>query len=109
MFIGGVMLGSIVNKVLDFIPKPEDKAKVEQILNNELTERLKADMQSDSWLSKNIRPMSLIFLLVLFATQVYVKNGDLAITSTLLKTVFSFYFGSRGLEKAFTIFKGGKT
>ena len=52
-------------------------------MQKQVTERWKVDMNSDSWLSKNIRPMVLIFLVV----------------STVLITVIGAYFGGRSLEK----------
>jgi hypothetical protein len=74
---------SIGEKVLDkFLPDPEAKAKAifelkrmeqdgrlaelnaDNIEAQELTKRAEADMRSDSWLSKNIRPMTLIFILL---------------------------------------------
>jgi uncharacterized membrane protein (DUF106 family) len=112
-------------KVLDkFIPDPEAKAKAQQELlkmqtegrlaelqadvkeQEELTKRLQADMASDSWLSKNIRPMSLIaifagyFLFAMMSAFGHNANEEYV---TLLGSwgmlIFSFYFGSRGAEK----------
>lgn len=79
--------GKLIDKL---IPDPEAKAKAQAELvkmqqdgelakmandtklfeteQNNLTERLKADMGSDSWLSKNIRPMTLIFILLAYST-----------------------------------------
>jgi hypothetical protein len=72
----------------------------------ELTKRLEADMSSDSWLSKNIRPMALIsvfaayFLFAMMSAYGYNANENYV---TLLgqwgMLIFSFYFGSRGMEK----------
>jgi uncharacterized membrane protein (DUF106 family) len=112
-------------KVLDkFIPDPEAKAKAQaellkmqqdgriaelnadNIENQELTKRQEADMKSDSWLSKNIRPMTLIFILAGYFTFAmmsaygYEANQNYV---TLLGNwgmlVMSFYFGGRTLEK----------
>ena len=112
------MIGKIFDfgeKILDLIPNSQDKAKAKTMImeaenkaQNELTKRLQADMQSDSWLSKNIRPISLIFLLVLYASQCYLNHSSIGTTQQLLMTVFSFYFGSRGIEKIFNITKGKK-
>ena len=82
-------------KVLDkFIPDPEAKAKAQKELlqmqqegklaelnadnieAQELTKRQEADMASDSWLSKNIRPMTLIFILVVYTIFVGEDYGD---------------------------------
>jgi hypothetical protein len=112
-------------KVLDkFIPDPEAKAKAQQELlkmqqegrlaelnadsveAQELTKRLQADMTSDSWLSKNIRPMTLIFILCayfLFAMMSAFGNNANEKYVELLgqwgMLIMSFYFGGRTLEK----------
>ncbi len=112
-------------KVLDkFIPDPEAKAKAQQELlkmqqegrlaelnadnieAQELTKRAEADMTSDSWLSKNIRPMTLIFILggyFIFAMMSAFGNNANEKYVELLgqwgMLVMSFYFGGRTLEK----------
>lgn len=80
-----------------------DLYKTEQ---NNLTDRLKADMSSDSWLSKNIRPMTLIFILVayfIFAMMsAYGHNANQSYVELLGQwgmLIMSFYFGGRTLEK----------
>ena len=74
----------------------------------ELTERLKIDMSSDNWLSKNIRPASLIFIttvitiLTLFDGNIGTFEFNVAyidLWQALLIMQFTFYFGSRGIEK----------
>lgn len=81
----------------------------------QLTERQKNDMTSDSWLSKNIRPLMLILVFGLF-TILSITNGfaglkfDQAYIDTIRIwgiTAFTFYFGSRGFEKV-TKLKGEK-
>jgi uncharacterized membrane protein (DUF106 family) len=112
-------------KVLDkLIPDPEAKAKAQQELlkmqqegrlaelnadnieAQELTKRQSADMASDSWLSKNIRPMTLIFILFayfLFAMMSAFGNNANEKYVELLgqwgMLIMSFYFGGRTLEK----------
>lgn len=85
----------------------------EQNMEEELTQRLKLDMKSDSWLSKNIRPMTLIFMTVAVALLAFltVFNAQLSTVQlstvenwipffqTTMLTIYGFYFGSRGLEK----------
>jgi uncharacterized membrane protein (DUF106 family) len=112
-------------RVLDkFIPDPQAKASAQMELlkmqqegrlaelqadlkeQEELTKRLQADMASDSWLSKNIRPMALIavfaayFLFAMMSAYGHNANEEYV---TLLgqwgMLIFSFYFGSRGAEK----------
>lgn len=116
---------SIGEKVLDrVLPNPEAKAKAlaelakleqdgklaelqaDTIEAQEVTKRLQADMSSDSWLSKNVRPMTLVALLTsyfIFASvsafginvnQVYVE-----LLGQMIMLIVSFYFGGRTLEK----------
>jgi hypothetical protein len=112
-------------KVLDkFIPDPEAKAKAQQELlklqqegrlaelnadnieNQELTKRHQADMASDSWLSKNIRPGTLIFILIVYTVfammSAYGYNANESYVTLLGQwgmLIMSFYFGGRTLEK----------
>jgi uncharacterized membrane protein (DUF106 family) len=112
-------------KVLDkVLPDPEAKAKAQVALmemqqkgelaqiqadtaeQEELTKRQQADMASDSWLSKNIRPMTLIFILAayfLFAMMsAYGYDANEAYVTLLGQwgmLIMSFYFGGRTLEK----------
>ena len=73
---------------------------------NNLTERLKADMGSDSWLSKNIRPMTLIAILLGYFTfammSAFGKDTNANYVELLGQwgmLIMSFYFGGRTLEK----------
>ena len=73
---------------------------------NNLTDRLKADMASDSWLSKNIRPMVLIFLLVAYSgfaiASIFnyeTRGAYVELLGQWGMLVMSFYFGGRTLEK----------
>ena len=112
-------------KVLDkFIPDPEAKAKAQKELlqmqqegrlaelnadmneQNNVSERWKADLGSDSWLSKNVRPMTLVALLVayfIFATasafDIVVKQAYVELLGQMIMLIVSAYFGGRTLEK----------
>jgi len=73
---------------------------------HELTERLKADMVSDSWLSKNIRPMVLIFILLAYTGFAVASMFDFETRGNYVEllgnwgmVVMSFYFGGRTFEK----------
>tara|TARA_Y100000401_G_C8224395_1_gene174944 strand:- start:206 stop:664 length:459 start_codon:yes stop_codon:yes gene_type:complete len=114
----GVVKGLISN---DPALPPEDKEKAMKLLEldmiemQEVSKRWESDMKSDSWLSKNTRPMSLIFLtlsmvlLILldsFEWSFNVSPGWVDLLQTLLVTVYVAYFGSRGAEKFQTIKKG---
>ena len=77
--------------------------KIEQ---NNLTDRHKADMSSDSWLSKNIRPMVLIFLLVAYSgfaiASIFnyeTRGAYVELLGQWGMLVMSFYFGGRTMEK----------
>jgi uncharacterized membrane protein (DUF106 family) len=113
------------SKLIDkFFPDPEQKAKAQlellQMQQNgelaqinadiaeqqELTKRQQADMLSDSWLSKNIRPMTLIAILTgyfIFAfMSAYGMDANTAYVELLGQwgmLIMSFYFGGRTLEK----------
>jgi uncharacterized membrane protein (DUF106 family) len=72
----------------------------------ELTKRLQADMASDSWLSKNIRPMTLVFILITYtafglmsAWDIEVNNNYVELLGQWGMLIMSFYFGGRTLEK----------
>ena len=77
-------------------------------MQKQVTERWKMDMQSDSWLSKNIRPLVLIFLVVSTVLLIFidagiiqfdVKSSWLDLLQLVLITVIGAYFGGRSLEK----------
>jgi hypothetical protein len=72
----------------------------------ELTARLQADMTSDSWLSKNIRPMTLIFILAAYFVFAMMSAFDNNANEKYVELlgqwgmlIMSFYFGGRTLEK----------
>jgi|TARA_R110000868_G_scaffold347293_1_gene608347 uncharacterized membrane protein (DUF106 family) len=121
-------------KVLDkFIPDPEAKAKAQKELlqmqqegklaelnadnieAQELTKRQQADMGSDSWLSKNIRPMTLVFILVVYSTFATMSAWDIEVNNNYVELlgqwgmlIMSFYFGGRTLEKIIDMKKDKK-
>ena len=77
-------------------------------MQKQVTERWKMDMQSDSWLSKNIRPLVLIFLVVSTVMLVFIDAGVISfevkaswvdLLQLVLITVIGAYFGGRSLEK----------
>jgi len=83
----------------------EHEAKMEQ----NITDRWSADMNSDSWLSKNVRPMILIFLVVSTVLMIFIDAGTIAFTveekwtdllQLVLITVIGAYFGGRSFEKS---------
>ena len=77
-------------------------------MQKQITERWKMDMNSDSWLSKNIRPLVLIFLVISTVLLIFIDAGAIKFTvqdkwtdllQLVLITVIGSYFGGRSLEK----------
>ena len=121
-------------KVLDkFIPDPEAKAKAQKELlqmqqegklaelqadnieAQELTKRHEADMASDSWLSKNIRPMTLVFIPLVYSAFATMSAWDIEVNNNYVELlgqwgmlIMSFYFGGRTLEKIMDMKKDKK-
>ena len=115
----------VVMKILDkVIPDPVAKAEAQAKLvelqqqghladlaadtadSQEVTKRAQADMASDSWLAKNIRPMTLIAILVGYFTFAMMSAFDIDTNKTYVELlgqwgmlIMSFYFGGRTLEK----------
>jgi len=95
--------------------KLEAEQKIKELISSyeiemekNITERWKMDMASDSWLSKNIRPLVLIFLVVSTVLLVFIDAGVIAfevkaswvdLLQLVLITVIGAYFGGRSLEK----------
>ena len=91
------------------------EAKIKELVSNyevemekTITERWKMDMQSDSWLSKNIRPLVLVFLVVSTVLMIFIDAGTINfvvedkwtdLLQLVLITVIGAYFGGRSLEK----------
>ena len=105
---------NLIQKEDTVVLPPEDKEKALKLLEQDMVEmqeiskRWNSDMKSDSWLSKNTRPMTLIFLtismvfLILldsFEIDFSVNSGWVDLLKSLLITVYVAYFGSRGVEK----------
>ena len=95
--------------------KLEANQKIKELVSNyevemekTITERWKVDMKSDSWLSKNIRPLVLIFLVVATVLMIFIDAGVVQfevkdtwvdLLQLVLITVIGAYFGGRSLEK----------
>ena len=119
------MGGKLIDKL---IPDPEAKAKAQlelakmaqdgeltklanetklyEVEQENVTRRAEADMGSDSWLSKNIRPMTLIFLLVAYSGfaiasifEYETRGAYVELLGQWGMLVMSFYFGGRTMEK----------
>jgi hypothetical protein len=112
----------VVKNLIDKDPTlpPEDKEKAMKLLEldmiemQEVTKRWDSDMKSDSWLSKNTRPLTLVYLTIITSLYIVLDSLDIAfdideswveLLKTLLVTIYVAYFGSRGFEKYTTIKK----
>ena len=91
------------NKIKSLIADYETKMEAN------ITDRWKADMNSDSWLSKNVRPLILIFLVVSTVLMIFIDAGTIQFTveqkwtdllQLVLITVIGAYFGGRSFEKS---------
>jgi|TARA_R110000744_G_scaffold103992_3_gene199192 hypothetical protein len=83
-------------------------ASYEIEMEKNVTDRWKSDMNSDSWLSKNVRPMVLVFLVVSTVLMIFIDAGTINfevepkwtdLLQLVLITVIGAYFGGRSLEK----------
>ena len=81
----------------------------------EISKRHQADMTSDNWLSKSIRPLTLIFILVMYSLLSISSGFEFEVTESYVKLlgewgmlIMSFYFGGRSIEKVTQIVKGNK-
>lgn len=112
------MVKNLIDKDEDL--PPQDKETALKLLEQDMTElqevskRWDSDMKSDSWLSKNTRPLTLIYLTVITTLYIILDSLDIAfdidsswveLLKTLLVTIYVAYFGSRGFEKYQTIKK----
>jgi hypothetical protein len=127
--IGLDALLSVGGKLIDkLIPDPEAKAKAQldlakmaqdgelaklanetklfEVDQNNITDRWKADMGSDSWLSKNIRPLSLVAIFSAYVVFALMSAFNLAVNADYVELlgqwgiiIFGAYFTSRGAEK----------
>ena len=109
--VGGVLDNLTTTKEEKMLAKQKLK---ELILNHEaemqqnVTDRWKADMNSDSWLSKNVRPLVLIFLVISTVLMIFIDAGAIQfnveekwtdLLQLVLITVIGAYFGGRSFEK----------
>ena len=117
---GATALVDSVGGVLDNLTtskeeKLEAARKIKELVANyevqmekEISSRWDADMKSDSWLSKNVRPLVLVFLVVATVLMIFIDAGTINfvveakwtdLLQLVLITVIGAYFGGRSLEK----------
>tara|TARA_R100000541_G_scaffold15136_2_gene24563 strand:+ start:218 stop:610 length:393 start_codon:yes stop_codon:yes gene_type:complete len=109
--VGGILDNLTTTKEEKLAAKAKIKDMVmgyEAEMQKQVTERWRMDMNSDSWLSKNIRPLVLIFLVVCTMLIIFidagfikfnVKDSYVDLLQLVLITVIGAYFGGRSLEK----------
>jgi cation transport ATPase len=124
--LGGLLSGGAadlvkgVGSVIDSLhtsqeEKLEAEQKIQELVANyevemekQISERWNADMKSDSWLSKNVRPMVLIFLVISTVLMIFIDAGTISfeveskwtdLLQLVLITVIGAYFGGRSFEK----------
>ena len=109
--VGGVLDNLSTSKE----EKLEAKRKIKELMVNHqveveknVTERWKADMNSDSWLSKNVRPLVLVFFIVCTMLLVFIDCGSItfqvdekwkSVIEITMITIIGAYFGGRSVEK----------
>jgi len=109
--VGGVLDNLTTSKE----EKLEAERKVKELVANyevemekNITSRWEADLKSDSWLSKNVRPLTLVFLIVCTMLLIFIDAGAISfnvkdsyvdLLQLVLITVIGAYFGGRSLEK----------
>ena len=109
--VGGILDNLTTSKE----EKLEAKRKMQELIadyetkmEQNITDRWKSDMNSDSWLSKNVRPLVLIFLVVCTVIMIFIDAGTIAfevedkwtdLLQLVLITVIGAYFGGRTMEK----------
>ena len=109
--VGGVLDNLTTSKEEKLVAERKVKeliANYEVEMEKNITSRWEADLKSDSWLSKNVRPMTLIFLIVCTMLLIFidagainfnVKDSYVDLLQLVLITVIGAYFGGRSLEK----------
>jgi len=109
--VGGVLDNLTTSKE----EKLEAERKIQELIANHeakmeqnITDRWSADMKSDSWLSKNVRPLVLVFLVVCTVLMIFIDAGAVAfnveekwtdLLQLVLMTTIGAYFGGRSIEK----------
>jgi len=109
--VGGVLDNLTTSKE----EKLEAQRKIQELVSDyetkmeqNITDRWKSDMNSDSWLSKNVRPLVLIFLVVCTIIMIFIDAGTITfevedkwtdLLQLVLITVIGAYFGGRTMEK----------
>lgn len=125
--VGSSVVDDVSNAVDRFIRTKEDRdafekemteilVRAEAEMQKNVSERWRYDMESDSWLSKNVRPLVLMFLIFTTILLIFIEGGVIkfevkpewiALLQVILLTVITAYFGGRSVEKVTTSKKKG--
>ena len=100
-------VNAVANVVDKFVATPEEKEKVRKSIENEISARWKSDMSSDSWLSKNVRPLTLVvvvsfLILVTFFDGLGLMSINqrwIGLWEMVSVTVIGGYFAVRSVDK----------
>ena len=106
------MVKGVINGAADvvdrFVQTPDERAAFKVELEKEISKRWSEDMASDSFLSKNVRPLTLIFLIISTVLIIFIDSGIIdfqvnerwiSLLETVLMIVIGAYFGGRSFEK----------
>ena len=117
--VGSSVVDDVANALDRFIRTKEDRdafekemteifVRAEAEMQKNVSDRWKYDMESDSWLSKNVRPFVLIFLIFSTILLIFIEGGNIdffikeewiGLLQMILLTVIGAYFGGRSIEK----------
>ena len=116
---GGAVVDKLAGVADKFIQTKEEKAKfekemtqifieAEKEMQKNVTERWKADLEHGNWLTRSVRPLVLVFLIISTVLMVFIDSGSIAfevedkwtdLLQIVLITVIGAYFGGRSVEK----------
>ena len=116
---GGAVVDKLANVANKFIRTKDEKAEfekemtqifieAEKEMQKNVTERWKADLEHGNWLTRSVRPLVLVFLIVTTVLMVFIDSGSIAfqveekwtdLLQLVLITVIGAYFGGRSVEK----------
>jgi hypothetical protein len=117
--VGSSVIGEVSEAVDRFIRTKEERdafekemteifIRAESEMQKNVSDRWKYDMESDSWLSKNVRPLVLVFLIFTTILLIFIEGGNIdfyikeewiTLLQLILLTVIGAYFGGRSIEK----------
>lgn len=109
---GGIQ--SVANLLDEYKLTEEEIMREERAYEEQLTERLKADMQSDNWFAKSVRPIGFMIWTLLVLVMIFfdgnigtfsIKPAYLPLIETVYVSYLAFYVGSRGVEKTIRMWR----